>query len=222
MKFRFKQVEQHKSQFIKQAYFLTFVIIACLITYFWIDRPLAVLMLKIHPKSTKLGNADLMSEMTSLLYFIVLIIMLFYAYMRVTEKENRNKRLVATAGGISLCTSIAFFIKGELQYVLGRIPPRYGNSDALLFVKRHDLYGFYFFQVGSFPSGHMAVFTSALMITVFYYPKLKPFFIFALFVLASLLLFYNYHFLSDVIAGTYLGYLIAKVIYTFSVKDSNL
>lgn len=186
------------------------VLLLCFISYRWLDRPLAVLMLHLH-YAGELGSYGLTNKLTAFAYFCVLLTMIFYVYMRIFRHVSTH--LVATAGSISLAAPIAFFVKTQLQYFFGRISPRYDNSEALLFLKHPNLYGFHLLGGGSFPSGHMCVFTAVFLMISFYYPKLKPLCVLALFILAFLLLFYNYHFLSDVIAGTYLGYFIAKVIH---------
>lgn len=189
------------------------IIALCIIAYFWIDRPLAIFMSHINGFSAaKLGNYSFTDNLTAIAYALILIIMAFYAYMRLVNRKSTQ--LIAAAGGISFAVPIAFFVKTQLQYILGRMPVRYNNSNILLFVKNPHAYGMNFLGGGgSFPSGHMCVFTAFMLMISFYYPKLKPYTIGALSLLAFILVFDNYHFLSDVIAGTYLGYIIAKITY---------
>lgn len=193
------------------------ILILCIISYKWLDRPIALFMLNLHP-TTESGYYNLTDELTTLAYLMILIIMIFYAYLKIAK--NANSRLVNAAGGLSLVVPIAFFIKTQLQFFFGRIPPRYADNSVLLFVRRPDLYGFHLMRGGSFPSGHMCVFTATLLVLCFYYPKAKSISILALCVLAFLLLFYNYHFLSDLIAGTYLGYVIARILNTLQQNPS--
>ena len=207
MKFRSNFWKMHFKKLSTQ---FILVVAFCVLSYFWLDRSLALLMSQLHPTG-KLGHSGLTNQLTALAYFAVLIVMAFYAYMRIAK--GKFSRLVAAAGGISLAVPIAFFVKTELQYLFGRIAPRYGDSPTLLFVRRTDLYGLHPFVSGSFPSGHMCVFTAALLMISFYYPKFKPYAIAALSILAGLLLLYNYHFVSDIIAGTYVGFLIAWAIH---------
>ncbi len=208
MKFPSKFSDPYFKKFILQ---LLAVIIACVICYLWIDRPLAMLMVRFN-KNGVLANYNLADVLTEFAYCGILIIMAFYAYMRLVHRQSNL--LVQTAGGVSLAAAIAFFIKTQLQYIFGRTPVRYYGSKTLFFVKNPSNYGFKFFVVsGVFPSGHMCVFTACLMIIALHYPKLKPYAVAALGLLAFILVFDSYHFLSDVIAGTYLGYIIAKVIY---------
>ena len=201
------------SHFKKFSLQLIFVILACIVSYYWIDRPLAAFLTHINRFSAgNLGNYNITNNLTTVAYGLTLLLMAFYAYMRLINHESN--RFIAMAGGISFAVPIAFFVKTELQYILGRMPVRDGGSNSLLFLRLPKAYGFHLFSgQGSFPSGHMCVFTACLLMISFYYPKLKTYVLIALSLLGIILIFDNYHFLSDVIAGTYLGFLIAKITY---------
>ncbi len=196
------------------------IILLCVLCYFFVDRPVAIFMDQLNSRfvgGSTLDNANLMSILTSLVYLLVTFIMVGYAYERLFK--NKNTQFVRCLGLSSLATCIAYFVKTNLQFFFGRMSPRYDNSHALLFTRHDGLYGFHFFSGGSFPSGHMSVFTAALLIPCFFYPKLKWLIYPALFVLAFLMIFCNYHFLSDVIAGTYLGAFIAVTLYRLDRLD---
>ena len=210
MRFPSRFSDPHFRHFIAQ---LLIIIALCVISYFWIDRPLAIFMSHINGLgTTTLGNYNLTNNLTAMAYALILIVMGFYAYMRLVN--HKSTRLIATTGGISFAVPIAFFVKTELQYILGRTPVRNDGSHTLLFVKHPQAYGLHLFAGGgSFPSGHMCVFTALSLMVSFYYPKLKPYMILTLGALAFILVFDNYHFLSDVIAGTYLGFIVAKITY---------
>lgn len=183
-----------------------------MISYFFIDKPIAAFMSRINHVGTQfLGNNTIATIMTNAVYYIIVVMMSWYAFERIIIKKNSKR--IQCIGLISLTFPIAFFIKTNLQLLFGRLPPRYGDSTQLLFLRKTDLYGFHPFQAGSFPSGHMTIFTAALVMLVYFYPKLKKLAIGLLTILAFVLLYYNYHFLSDAIAGTYLGVLIATIIY---------
>jgi membrane-associated phospholipid phosphatase len=192
------------------------VVILCVICYFWVDKPVAFLMYRLHGSGTgPLGSAFLATMLTDIVYFIAIGAMGWYAYEELAiRKDNRFVRCV---GLTSLSIPITYFIKTNLQYLLGRLGPRYYDSPVLLFSRKDTLYGFQFFTPGSFPSGHMCVFSAALMIPCYFYPKFKKFAVVLLGILGFLLLFENYHFLSDVIAGTYLGVLIAMGMFRLNL-----
>jgi membrane-associated phospholipid phosphatase len=96
----------------------------------------------------------------------------------------------------------SFAAKSFLKFIFGRTNTR----EWLL---QPELYGFHWFQgVGlkaGFPSGHMAVFTALATSLWRFYPRYRIVYSIFLLTLAVALIATNYHFLSDVIAGAYLG-----------------
>ena len=192
---------------------LLLVSLFCAGSYYYLDRPIAIYMSQFHHNTV--SEFSLSVLLTELVYFITLLFMLLYAYFHFVNIEHR---WVEISGVLSLGIVIAFFIKAQLQYLFGRIGPRYISSNQLLFERKSSLYGFHPFMSGSFPSGHMVIFTCLLLLFSYYYPKSRCWCYLLLAVLAFLLIFHNYHFLSDVVAGTYIGALIALTI-RFLLQD---
>lgn len=202
-------------QFLKH---LLIAFVLCVFSFFFLDKPIAIFMSHFnHFGDHLLGNSDFTGALTTAVYYLIVALMAWYAFERIIIKK-KNKR-IQCIGLISLTFPVAFFIKTNLQILFGRMPPRYLDDNHLLFLRKEDLYGFHPFQMGSFPSGHMTIFTAALTMLCYFYPRRKPLVITLLLILALLLLYYNYHFLSDIIAGTYLGVFIATVIYRLYVLD---
>ena len=106
---------------------------------------------------------------------------------------------------VTFAIPASFLIKGVLKFVFGRI-------DTRIWLEHHDLYGFHFFQgggnYGGFPSGHMMVFATFVAALRRRYPRYNSLYLFFLVLLAAALITTNYHFLSDVVAGAYLGVLV--------------
>lgn len=96
----------------------------------------------------------------------------------------------------------AFAAKAALKLLFGRM-----NTRAWL-AKGGDL-SFHWFhgggEYGSFPSGHMAVFTALAAATWLLFPKYRAASLAAITALGVALVATDYHYLSDVIAGGYLG-----------------
>jgi membrane-associated phospholipid phosphatase len=63
-----------------------------------------------------------------------------------------------------------------------------------------------------FPSGHMTVFTSFFVAVWIYYPRCRSISAITLIALGSALVFTNYHFLGDVIAGFFCGILVTATV----------
>ena len=113
------------------------------------------------------------------------------------DKETRFLRLAATV------LPLSFLVKTLFKFVFGRTNPR----DWLI---HHQPLAFHWVESlsGSFPSGHILVFVAFCTAFLFYYPKYKIPVYSLLFFLGLALILTDYHFLSDVIAGVYLGYMI--------------
>ena len=196
-----------KKEFLGLSLSFMLVTLFCIISYFYFDQPIAIYLSQFHHDAlSEFSLSSLSVPLTELVYFLTLILMLLYAYL---HYMNIKHRWMEISGILSLGMVISFFIKSQLQYLFGRIAPRYIGSNQLLFMRKSTLYGFHPFMSGSFPSGHMVIFTCLLLLFSFYYPKSRSLCYLLLGLLAFLLIFYNYHFLSDVVAGTYVGALIA-------------
>ena len=99
---------------------------------------------------------------------------------------------------------LAYLLKSLLQFIFGRVSTRQWLRDGG-FMGFHWLSPFGDFR--DFPSGHMTVATALLAVVWWFYPRLRPAVAAGLFLLAFALVATDYHFLSDVIAGTYAGLL---------------
>jgi membrane-associated phospholipid phosphatase len=80
---------------------------------------------------------------------------------------------------------------------------------------RDDVYGFYPFHAGpgfgAFPSGHMAAMCALLSVLWLRYPRFRHIYVAAAVVFGAGLVVANYHFVSDVIGGAFLGVTIAML-----------
>lgn len=189
------------------------IIIATVICYLLIDRPLAMEMNTLpFIQQHNVGTRHLAVIVTQLAYLVILglFILLFICRYR-----GMISRFVDCLTLLCLSVAISFFSKSVLQYIFGRVVPRYRGSHTLLFVRNPHLYGFHWFSPGSFPSGHMCVFSAALLAISLFYPRARWCCLLLGLALAALLMIMNYHFLSDEIAGTYLG--ITITLATFAI-----
>jgi membrane-associated phospholipid phosphatase len=100
---------------------------------------------------------------------------------------------------------LSFILKTILKYV-------FGMANTRVWLANEAEYGFHWFQgngnYGGFPSGHMAVFTVVVIAFIRFFPRFRLAGLFLLLILAAALIITDYHFLSDVIAGTYLGLIV--------------
>lgn len=111
------------------------------------------------------------------------------------------------------CTvPLSFLSKTVLKYLFGKVTTR-------AWLAQNDLYGFHWFNNGvkfsGFPSGHMVVFTVLALAAMRFYPQYRRASISLLFLLAASLIITDYHFLSDVVAGILLGFILDAFTYKF-------
>jgi membrane-associated phospholipid phosphatase len=96
----------------------------------------------------------------------------------------------------------SYIVKSFLKYAFGRI-----NTREWLHAPQE--YGFHWFSGAvhhsGFPSGHMLVVTAMVAVVWRFHPHRRPACLGLLLLLALAMIATNYHFVSDVIAGAYVG-----------------
>jgi membrane-associated phospholipid phosphatase len=202
--------------------FLLAIILFCCLSYFFLDRDLAIFV-----KHSLHGNIIYIGQLLTKLgkgnaYFVILPLLLAVFKFILKNKEWTRKCLFLLLS-IIVPSILCLIIKS----VLGRTRPTLFFSD--------DLYGFTFFQIKapywSFPSGHSVLITGIMLGLAFLFSRY-----WILFMLIALLVSFSRivvgaHYLSDVIGGMYLSILVvpwvyAKVFYRFgrvaAIKRSSL
>lgn len=153
-------------------------------------------------------------------YFIVIQPILFLFALVITLRARFLKQALSDglyhfclfiwASTISILLSIT--AKPPLKYVFSRTWPDTFKEDNVSFLQ-DGVYGFHWFEVGvaykAFPSGHTMAVTAIAMVIWYFYPKLRWLSAVMMMAVVVGLLGMYYHFLSDVIAGFYLGWLCA-------------
>jgi membrane-associated phospholipid phosphatase len=101
------------------------------------------------------------------------------------------------------CAALASFTVND--FVLKRL---FGRDTLLHYLTDPATAGFHLFHGGfysSFPSGHSVMAATGLFVFARVYPRWLPYILCLLAVMALLLLVGNWHFLSDILAGMFLG-----------------
>jgi membrane-associated phospholipid phosphatase len=113
---------------------------------------------------------------------------------------------------ITICVISAIstiLIKDQLKFLFGRTWPDTWGPGIISFL-RNGAYGFHYFHngrsFGSFPSGHAAVAAAVFSIPYLLFPKLRVIAAACIVAINIALVMLNLHFLSDVIAGSFLGF----------------
>ena len=181
------------------------VLALSLLAIFYIDAPTALWI-----------NANLLSyapfraythNLPSHLFWVVLIgstfSFSFYFYLRWLGEHSPRRDFFLLLG---IVLPVAFVVKHLLKLGFGRVSVR-------LWVSNPDAHQMQWFQIGkrwydAFPSGHMVVFMTVFMALWQFYPRWRNVYFMGALLLAFALVGTNYHYVSDVIAGTYIGMLV--------------
>jgi membrane-associated phospholipid phosphatase len=180
------------------------VALAIALSKYFVDGWIAVRVMQLLDASDTLSEGT--SDIPDLLTIAVIIICgfswgrFFVLWRRGTDGEQMQScRVIGTA------VPLAFFLKWPLKFAFGRANPR-----TWLESRMSDK--FHWFQTGehyeSFPSGHMLVFAALFTALWLFYPRYRSIFAGLALLLAAALVATDYHFMSDVIAGAYLGLLV--------------
>lgn len=149
-------------------------------------------------------NELIINLLTGLSELIIGLIVLFIpiSFLWIKDKKKWIKSL-------SLAVISAAILSILLQIIFGRMRPE-GALIPIGEILPIEMLGYY-----SFPSGHTAIIASVLPViekTLTKLNKLKWFWIFVILIVALKRIYLGVHFLSDVIFGALIGYLIGWII----------
>jgi membrane-associated phospholipid phosphatase len=175
-------------------------LILVVLTLLLLDIPLASWIAKY-----LMANAPYVrsSNLPDLLLITVVILTslswIVYFYLVRRQIHNKHKLFCRVAGTV---LPLSFGIKIVLKWLFGRTETRTWLSNP-------SLYGFHWFAgtegFQGFPSGHMLVLTPLFLALWHYYPRFRLYYGVIWFILGAALIMTEYHFLSDVLAGAYIG-----------------
>ena len=179
------------------------IAVAVTIAFQWLDRPISTFM---HIHFPQQREFDALTHIPD--PFIPIAVLIFVAIGLYVLSGFVLSKAPATALLCALSAIVAEATKAQLKYAFGRTWPDTWIQNNPSFI-RDNVYGFNFFHGGSgyasFPSGHLSLTGAVVSVLWIAYPKFRP--LYALIVLAVVvgLIGANYHFLSDIIAGGFVG-----------------
>jgi membrane-associated phospholipid phosphatase len=190
---------------------LAFVLTAAgvAVVYFWLDRPLAFFA---HEHLRQFAVFDRLTRIPELIGPIAVLTLLAVGVRALMGRPLSHLQTTMAVCGVSLIVSGA--AKTHLKYVFGRTWPEtwVRNNPSLI---RDGVYGFNPFHDGagfaSFPSGHTAAVCAMVAVLWLCYPSYRWLYGMVVAAVTIGLVAANYHFLSDVIAGGFLGSVIGYV-----------
>ncbi len=194
------------------------VALSVLCSYYLLDARIALFVQRAWLSGNQLVLFS--SDIPDLLFLFVCLVtaVAWVAYFYLAHKGvyNAHTRFFQL---IAITTPFTFFVKTALKFVFGRINTRY-------WLEHPGLTEFHWFdgseKFSGFPSGHMAVFTALAAAFWIFYPRYRRKYAGFLAVLALALMATDYHFLSDIIAGAYVGFSVHHVtayVLSFSPKS---
>jgi membrane-associated phospholipid phosphatase len=178
-----------------------------LVCYFFVDRPVAEFV-----HGNKLSEHAALKWLTYVPPFVQAWSPALIALLLVRRAFGPFRRweLVALTASVSMI--VADQVRESLGYAFGRYWPETWIDNNPSFIK-DGAYGFHPFHggsaYGSFPSGHMARTVGLASVVWVAYPRWRWACVLASLAVAAGLLGMNYHFVSDVIAGSFVGGIVA-------------
>ena len=176
---------------------------AVAVSYSWLDRPIS------HLAHAELQRFHLFEKLTLIpgaLLPIAVVTFMLLGLRGLTGGRLSRFQTVLLLSGVSL--TVATVIKDELKFAFGRPWPEswLGHNPSFI---RDGLYGFQPFHGGdgytSFPSGHATMICTVMTVLWICYPRFRPAYAICMIAVSVGLVGANFHFLSDVIAGGFLG-----------------
>jgi membrane-associated phospholipid phosphatase len=186
-----------------------------LVSYLWLDQPIAFFVHR------NIADKTIFVWLQRLPVALLLLTLLVLAWCALWTLIDRP--LIQS---LALACSISFiaanFINNQLKYAFGRTWPNntwIENNSSLI---QNGTFGFNPFRGGpgfaSFPSGHVAAVCAVMTVLWWSYPSLRPIYVASVAVVAIGLIGANYHFLSDILGGifvgTFAGYITTKISYS--------
>lgn len=173
------------------------------LSYEFLDRPLSFFA------HDNLHAYPIFAQMTGLTeYFppLAILIVAVLGAMRLGDYPLGYRLEALLLSAVSLIVARA--AKDQLKFMFGRTwPETWTNNNPSLI--KDGAYGFHPFHGGigyeSFPSGHTVGICAVTAALWLYYPRFWPAYLALILVIAIGLVGANYHFLSDILAGGFIG-----------------
>ena len=185
----------------------TAVILLCILSYIFIDIQVA---LWFHTHNNRLANEvfNVITDFGESQWYLIAGLLVFAAF--------RTSNPARAYSGLFLSVSVAVsgIVADIIKYIAGRARPT-------IYFSEH-LYGFssfhYEFEWTSFPSGHAATAFSAAIVLSTLYPRWRLLFLFSGALIAFSRILLTQHYISDVIAGSWLGIVSSILLYNLYFK----
>ena len=177
--------------------------VAITVSYLWLAQPIAHLA---HAEPQRFDLFEKLTLIPDALVPLAIVAFMVLGLRGSTGHTLSRLQTVMLLSGVSL--AVAIIIKDQLKFAFGRPWPETWIRNNPSFI-RDGLYGFQPFHGGagyaSFPSGHTTIICTVMTVLWICYPRFRAVYALCMAAVAVGLVGANFHFLSDVIAGGFLG-----------------
>jgi membrane-associated phospholipid phosphatase len=196
---------------------LAITIVVVLISITWIDRPVA-LMIHATVRPPRLPAEAGGSSIFSIPLVATFVFAIFGLSASLGRKFSKPEWAIILC---DISVLAAESIKNQLKFAFGRAWPDSWGPEAVSLI-RDNIYGFHFFHPGesyqSFPSGHAAVVAAVMSVLWILFPRVRVVCAVCILAADTGLVLLNLHFVSDVVAGTFVG--ISAGMFTVALSAS--
>ena len=208
------------SQFLRcQLVVFLLLVISVVFCYFFIDRQVVTYLHAHHSRQWFFLHWLSDTTVNVCKYVFMLIVSWLWLFGAAFSSSNFTKKLQQWVGVVA----VAFFLKVWLKSIFSRVWTATFICNNPSFV-RDGVYGFRWLAKSSpafesFPSGHATIIAAAMVMFGHFFPRYRWCFyvIIAGVGLAQIILYY--HFVSDVLAGLWLGSVTAIVALRLAASD---
>lgn len=158
------------------------------------------------------------ADIPDLLLQLVLLVTLSTASLYLMRvRKGLFNRFTWFLREVAWVTPSAYLAKSVLK-------PLFGRANNRMWLTHPEEYGFHWFRgeggFDSFPSGHMIVVVALFAALARYYPRTRGFCIAVALLLGLALMGTSYHFLGDVVAGSYTGILLEAFLFRVLSREA--
>jgi membrane-associated phospholipid phosphatase len=188
-----------------QKWLLSFAgtVVAVAVSYAWLDRPIALFA---HEQLKQYNLFELLTHIPEVATPVVIVAFVALGFWALTSHTLTRLETVIALDAATL--AVAEEVKDQLKYAFGRTWPETWVRNNPSFI-RDGVFGFFPFHGGpgyaSFPSGHTTAICAVMSVLWICYPRYRIVYALCIAAVAVGLVGANFHFLSDVIAGGFLG-----------------
>lgn len=186
------------------------LIICCILVlffYWWLDKPIVYWEAEHHTQSYLI--LKWLTHIPEMFIALTILLAPIMAIRFCYQKWSRRDHLVFAT---MIALALAYFIRGPLKFVFARTWPDTWVCNNLSLLQ-NNVYGFHWFHSGvtyqAFPSGHETATVAVMAMLWIVYPRWRWLAVLISLLVAIGLAGMYYHFISDIIAGGFLGGLTA-------------